>query len=281
MSYLLTSVVRSGILIFIFISVGCCQKPEDRFTRIRGKQQHILDVGTGKPAVVFVSGFGDRVSSWMHVQRDVAKLTRTISYDRAGLGESEMLSANRSLDTLISELNELLKNENVEPPYILVGHSYGGHIIRYFAHRHPRQVAGLVLVDASVEYMEEEFKRTRTPSEIRSYDSLSRHGRDPNWPDGVRREADYFKQNNNRMKGIRFDKDIPATIITAMKTPESSFKFLQGTDTIKVNLHRRWVAESPHLKLVFANNSGHYIQFDEPQVVIAEIAAFVNIQRGR
>jgi pimeloyl-ACP methyl ester carboxylesterase len=278
-SIYLASHMRSIILTFLVIAVACGQKPEDRFTEIRGKRQHVLDVGAGRPAVVFVSGFGDRVSSWMSVQRKVAELTRTISYDRAGLGESEMLSADRSLDTLVFELNEILKKEKVEPPYILVGHSYGGHIIRYFAHKHPDRVAGLVLVDATVEHMEDEFKRTKTLPEIKSYDSLSEHGRDPNWADGVRREADYFKKNNDTMKGIPFNKNIPGTIITALNTPESDFRFLKGVNEMKVNLHKRWVAESPHLKHVFANKSGHYVQFDEPQLVINEIKALINARR--
>jgi pimeloyl-ACP methyl ester carboxylesterase len=162
----------------------------------------------------------------------------------------------------------------------LVGHSYGGHIIRYFAHKHPERVAGLVLVDATVEHMEDEFRRIKAPAEIKSYDSLSEHWRDPNWSEGVRQEADYFKNNNNMIKGITFNKDIPATIITAMNTPESSFKFLHGVNEMKVTLHKQWVIKSPHLKHVFANKSGHYVQFDEPQLVAEETKALVNGQRA-
>jgi len=176
----------------------------------------------------------------------------------------------------VFELIELLEKENVEPPYILVGHSYGGHIIRYFTHKYPERVAGLLLIDATVEFMEDEFKRTKSPAEIRSYDSLSEYGKDPNWPEGTRREADYFKVNNNTMKDIPFNKDIPATIITAMNTPESSFKFLKGVNEMKVTLHKRWVSESHHLKLIYANKSGHYVQFDEPQLVVDEIKAFID-----
>jgi pimeloyl-ACP methyl ester carboxylesterase len=272
--------MRFTSMIFLAITLACGQKPEDRFTDIRGTRQHLLDVGTGKPVAVFVSGFGDRVSSWMSVQRKVAELTRTLSYDRAGLGESEMLSENRSLDTIIFELNEILQKEKVQSPYILVGHSYGGHIIRYFAHKHPERVAGLVLVDATVEHMEDEFRRIKRPSEIKSYDSLSEHWRDPNWSEGVQREADYFKNNNNMIKDITFNKNIPATIITAMNTPKSNFKFLWDANEMKVSLHKRWVIESPHLKHIFANKSGHYVQFDEPQLVIEEIKTLVNAQRA-
>jgi hypothetical protein len=64
-----------------------------------------------------------------------------------------------------------------------------------------------------------------------------------------------------------------------MKAPEVSFEFLQGVHEMKVALHKRWVADSPHLKHVFANKSGHYAQFDEPQLVIDEIKALVKAQR--
>jgi pimeloyl-ACP methyl ester carboxylesterase len=271
--------MRSLIFLVAIIAVGCTQKPADRFTTIRGKSQHILDLGTGSPAVIFISGFGDRVSSWMAVQKQIAEATRTLSYDRSGLGESEMLSKDRSLDSIVFELNEILKEENIRPPYILVGHSYGGHIARYFAHQQSEQVVGLLLVDATVEHMEDEFKRLKTPDEIRRYDSLSEHGKDPSWKEGVRREADYFKQNNHKIKTVPFNKTIPTTVITAMNTPAPTFDFLQGVNEMKVTLHKQWAAESPHIRHVFANKSGHYVQFDEPDLVIKEVMILIRDAR--
>jgi pimeloyl-ACP methyl ester carboxylesterase len=266
--------MRFPLLLFAVLLVGCDKKPEDRFVEIRGKAQHILDVGSGSPVVVFVSGFGDRVSSWMNVQRKVAEKTRTLSYDRAGLGESEPFGKNRSLDSIIVELNEILETERVNPPFILVGHSYGGHIIRYFANQYPEKVAGLLLVDPTVEYMKEEFRRLKSPEDIRRYDSLSEHGKDPTWKEGVRNEADYFEQNNETIKGIPFG-SIPTTVITAMNTPEPTFDFLRGANEMKVTLHKRWVNDAPQIRHVFAEKSGHYVQFDEPDLVVAEILLLV------
>jgi pimeloyl-ACP methyl ester carboxylesterase len=263
------------------LGVCCKQKPADHLIKIDGKYQHVLDTGSGKPAVIFVSGFGDRVSSWMSVQPKVAGVTRTLSYDRAGLGESQMLGKDRSLDSIVSELNQILKAENVAPPYILVGHSYGGHIIRYFANKQPDQVAGLLLVDPTVEHMEDEFRRLKTPAETKSYDSISELSRDPAWSEGVRREADYFKGNNNKMKSLRFNKSIPTTVITAMNTPEPTFKFLKGINDMKVTLHKRWSSESPHIRHVFANKSGHYVQFDEPELVINELMLLIQNDTAR
>jgi pimeloyl-ACP methyl ester carboxylesterase len=266
--------MRTSILLLVLLTICCKQKPADRFTQIRGKSQHILDLGAGKPAVVFISGFGDRVSSWSAVQKKVAEVTRTLSYDRAGLGESEMISKNRSLDSIVFELTEILAAEHVDPPYILVGHSYGGHFARYFAHKHPEKVVGLLLVDATVEYMEDEFRKLKTPEEKKKYDSLAERGHDP-WTEEVRNESNYFKLNNKRIKGLTFNSAIATTVITAMNTPDPAFDFLHGLNEMKVNLHKRWVTEFPHIRLVFANKSGHYVQFDEPELVINELILLI------
>src|SRR5688572_26624427 len=105
--------MRVLVLFFVVMILGCDSKPPDRIIMIQGKKQHILEKGKGSPSVVFVSGFGDRVSSWMAVQHTIAEETRTLSYDRAGLGESDMRGKNRSLDSVVFELNQILEHEGV------------------------------------------------------------------------------------------------------------------------------------------------------------------------
>lgn len=205
----------------------------------------------------------------------MSKFTRTISYDRAGIGKSALTVKNRSLDKLIHELNTILERENIEGPYILVGHSYGGHIIRYFAHVYHDKAAGMVLIDPSVEYMDVEIRRLKTPAEVKSYDSLMKHGRDRTWPEGVKREADYFGLNELRMKEIRFPNEIPITVLTAMNKGESRHSFLKGVNQIALNLHKKWTIDAPHIRLVPAHRSGHFIEFDEPELVINEIKAML------
>ena len=263
--------------IAILLCLTCCtaKKEADRYVEIDGSPQHILDLGSGGPVVVFVPGFGSDLKAYSRVQRAVSKLTRTISYDRAGIGKSALTVKNRSLDTLIYELNTILESESIRGPYVLVGHSYGGHIIRYFAHTHPDKVAGMVLIDPSVEYMDDEIRRLKTPAEVKSYDSLMEHGRDPAWPEGVRREADYFGANELRIKEIPFPDEIPITVLTAMNMGESRYPFLKGVSQIARDLRERWLIDAPHIKLVPAHRSGHFIQFDEPELVINEIKAMI------
>jgi pimeloyl-ACP methyl ester carboxylesterase len=69
------------------------------------------------------------------------------SYDRGGLGWSERCRRPRTLEQITRELESLLRAAEIGPPYVLVGHSFGGLVIRAFAHERPDQVAGLVFVD--------------------------------------------------------------------------------------------------------------------------------------
>ena len=277
------TIASRAVFIISLLLVGCTEsKISDRFVEINGKSQHILDEGSEQPVVVFVTGFGDDLHAYDGIRKSLSKTTRTFSYDRAGLGKSELTTKNRSLDTLVFELNQILTQENMPEPYVLVGHSYGGHIVRYFAHLYPEKVGGIVLIDPSVEFLDTEIRNSKTPAEIESYDSLYEHGRDPSWTEGVSREANYFRENEKllREKGIQFPQNIPTTVITAMNMGESSFKFLRGVSKIKADLHKRWVSNSPHIRLVLAQKSGHYVHYDEPQLVIDEVTAVVGTQRN-
>lgn len=85
--------------------------------------------------------------SWSLVQPDVARITRACTYDRAGFGWSHAGPLPRTAGRVANELAQLLRSAEIPPPYVLVGHSFGGLVMRIFAARHPELTAGLVLVD--------------------------------------------------------------------------------------------------------------------------------------
>jgi pimeloyl-ACP methyl ester carboxylesterase len=85
--------------------------------------------------------------SWSEVQPKVADFTRVASYDRGGFGWSSPASEPRRVDILVAELRRGLKAASLDPPYVLVGHSYGGFVAKMFFSLHPEEVAGMVLVD--------------------------------------------------------------------------------------------------------------------------------------
>ena len=108
---------------------------------------YVERMGAGSPSVVFDAALGASSLSWALVQPAIAEETLTLSYDRAGLGRSEAGPMPRTASRIVDELRLLLDRAGVPPPFVLVGHSFGGMISRLFASRYLREMAGLVLVD--------------------------------------------------------------------------------------------------------------------------------------
>lgn len=106
---------------------------------------------SGAPAVIIEAGAGDHHISWSAVVRLISPFARVYSYDRAGLSRSEDSPGERTAEAIAGELSLLLKAAYVEPPYVLVAHSYGGIIAREFLALKGDDVVGMVLVDASHE----------------------------------------------------------------------------------------------------------------------------------
>src|SRR5574339_399903 len=116
---------------------------------VGGYRLHISCSGSGSPTVVIVAGLGDWSTTWGGVvQPEVAKTTRVCTYDRAGLGWSDTSPLPSDAAQFAKELHTLLQNANVPGPYVMVGHSLGGFIVRVFAHDYASEVAGVVLVDS-------------------------------------------------------------------------------------------------------------------------------------
>ena len=119
-----------------------------RWERVgNGSELYLFEMGGGEPTVVFESGIGATHLNWRHIQQSVAQFTRTISYDRAGLGWSSSSQTARTPANVAAELHEMLHGAGIRPPFILVGHSFGGLVMRRFALLYPEEVAGVLLID--------------------------------------------------------------------------------------------------------------------------------------
>ncbi|MBH5318880.1 alpha/beta hydrolase [Paenibacillus sp. GSMTC-2017] len=112
---------------------------------------HAIITGNGKSTVVLESGMGGVSLDWSLVQHEISGHATVLSYDRAGFGFSNRLLKMPTCQQYVEDLRCLLHTKQLKPPYILVGHSYGGMIIRLFASQYRDEVAGLVLVDAAHE----------------------------------------------------------------------------------------------------------------------------------
>jgi pimeloyl-ACP methyl ester carboxylesterase len=113
----------------------------------RGCKLYLLEKGSGGPTVLFESGIAATNLNWHHVQGQVAQFTRTLSYDRGGLGWSSAAASARTPGNIAVELHAMLEYAGIKPPYVLVGHSFGGLVMRRFALLYPGEVSGMILVD--------------------------------------------------------------------------------------------------------------------------------------
>jgi len=107
--------------------------------------------GQGSPTVVLEAGLADSLDTWRRLQPDIAQFARVCSYDRAGYGYSDPGPMPRTSDRIASELHAALLSAGEKPPYLLVGHSFGGFNVRVFNGKYSDQVGGLVLIDATQE----------------------------------------------------------------------------------------------------------------------------------
>jgi pimeloyl-ACP methyl ester carboxylesterase len=118
---------------------------------VGGYRLHINCQGKGNPTVVMEAGLTEPSLMWALVAPQVSNTTRVCVYDRAGLGWSDASPKPRTATIMVEELHTLLKNANIAGPYVMVGHSTGGMLVRLYAHSYPAEVVGMVLVDAQHE----------------------------------------------------------------------------------------------------------------------------------
>lgn len=125
--------------------------PSGRLIDLGGYRMHLYCTGKGSPTVILSPGSGDFSFDWGLVQPGVAKITRVCSYDRSGEAWSDLGPTPRTMTQEVFDLHRALAKADIFGPYILVGHSSGGMVMRLFAALHPTEVIGMVLVDGSHE----------------------------------------------------------------------------------------------------------------------------------
>lgn len=149
--------------------------PPGKLVDVGGWKIHLHCTGTSKPnapTVVLESGSGDFSFDWSLVQPGVASFARVCSYDRAGHAWSDLGPRPRTMKQIVYELHTALAKLGIKPPFVLVGQSFGGLLVRTVATEYPKEVAGLVLVDSTHEdtqlFMNGKVQRMRELSQGRA-----------------------------------------------------------------------------------------------------------------
>ena len=245
----------------------------------------------GQPVIVFESGHGTPMGHWDRILNGVSELAPLVTYDRPGIGESEPDNELPTIKNVSDKLIKILNYLELEPPYVLVGHSLGGVYVRGFAVYYPEMLAGLVIIDPA-DFTEDKVSRRVYYEEI----GMSKERVDemmqaiyygtPNLtvPKSIQEESQVLGElRESEFKEIKqspLPKNIPVHIITGGRfdMPERmrSKEFdEEAVFRIKMrNRVARWtdVIQSVDKGMLFySGDAGHFVHYDDPELVISSI----------
>ncbi|WP_404802156.1 alpha/beta fold hydrolase [Bacillus infantis] len=239
---------------------------KEKFVNIKDCTLFIRNMGenNGNPTIILEAGYGDHSKAWDPVIEELSTLSRVFTYDRAGLGKSERSSSPRTSGEMVKELKQLLTAAGIAPPYLLVGHSFGGGNMRMYATEYPEEVCGLILIDSTPEEYRERFLPTMPEDFQEAYHK--QFVREGNY--------DEFMESLQQLKDTRRRLDVPLIVLSAGKKAYYSAE----SQALWNDMQRELLEISSHGELVIAENSAHYIQRDEPEVIVDAVRKLIDLQ---
>jgi pimeloyl-ACP methyl ester carboxylesterase len=247
----------------------------DRLVDAAGVKLHIHCDGVrapGAPLVVLEAGAGNGARTWNDVVAPIAQFARVCAYDRQGLGSSERTPKPESFGEVVETLHALLQAADEGAPFVMVGHSYGGALIRLYAARYPSQVTGLVLIDSSHEDQLRRFAGLPAPPPPPAPAAMSAVPGLPAPAVQQMTETIDLPGMEREMTKTAWRANIPLVVLT--RTPPTDAR-ADPRDQIWQELQRELATRSPQGEQIVAKKSGHYIQNDEPPLVIDAVRRVV------
>lgn len=282
--------------------------PPGRFIDIGSHRLHLFCVGAGRPTVVLEAGVGGFSLEWLGIQRELQGEYRVCSYDRGGYGWSEAGPRPRTAARLAKELALVLELGGEEWPYLLVGHSFGGYTVQYFAKRYPQRTAGIVLVDSS--HPEQVRRLPALPqwsmSEPRFTGGLGRYI--ASWPELPQhfpaevkdlafalmqtrkaRQAQYYELREFLTSGDEIRQagpmpDVPAVVLSRGDRAWPSGSVGDRVESLWFEMQGELAQALPRARHFVIAGSAHHIHLDRPREVVqairtvaAEVAACTTV----
>lgn len=216
--------------------------------------------GEGEHTLVFESGLGDNYESWYKLL-NLAETNQVIAYNRAGYEPSETAANERSIVQLAEDLHQVILSKSKNVKVILVGHSLGGAVIRYYAVQHPEMVEGMVFVDSS----HEGFEVMTQEQEDDMVQFFNGEGLLQ-----IAKEAEQFIENFETLGALATLPDVPTVVLTSIRDRDGE------NETRWINAHATLGENLTNFTHITTENSGHYIQVDEPQLVLEAISTLLD-----
>lgn len=253
---------------------------------VGGYRLFLQSFGRGRPTVVFECGSGDGAASLANLAHQVQHFTRAVIYDRAGLGESDPAPRPRTIQDTVTDLHTLLETAQVPGPYLLVGHSLGGLIVRLFAHQYPSSVAGLVLLDIPhPEQARRELQHLPPPSPAEpAVLTAFRQQMLAEWSDPSSTDEGFdLAASAVQVQAAGHLGDVPLVVITAgidEWDTESPPAIARALADDWLHMQQELAALSTNGTHIIATESTHAIQDCQPDLVVDVIRKLVEDIRG-
>jgi pimeloyl-ACP methyl ester carboxylesterase len=248
----------------------------DRDVTFSGTTVHLRCGGTrraGAPLVVLEAGAGGGINSWASVPSSIAAFARVCAYDRPGTGASASAQYPTFLKAIdhASFVRGVMQAANEPPPYVMVGHSFGGIIVSLYAMAYPADVKGIVLVDSSHEDQQRRMEPITGPPPPKRIPLTPPPGVPPPPPPGLRME-DFSEE----LRKTPFRGDIPLVVLTGTRPPLSNDPIEIALQPVFLELHRDLASRSPRSAHVLLPNSGHLVPRDDPKAVTDAVRRVLN-----
>jgi len=268
------------------------ETPPGRMIDVGGYRLHLYCRGHGHPVVVFDAGLGGFSMDWIFVQSLLEGDAEVCAYDRAGYGWSDPGPAPRDSDQIATELVALLHNADLPPPYVLVGHSFGGYNVEIFAKNNPREVAGIVLVEAS--HPEQSDRLPHLPAETGRPDRgmlvtffdpsvVYEHYPEQYWHPigGLMSSGKALRAQQRELRNfdvsaaqVRMAGDlprVPLVVVTRGRRVWPETPLGDSMEKAWAELQHELALSAPGGRQLIARRSGHLVHLDEPEIVVEAV----------
>jgi pimeloyl-ACP methyl ester carboxylesterase len=247
----------------------------------------MMKAGQGIPLVILEAGAGDDSTTWKSIFQAVAQFTQVMAYDRAGVGQSDSVLRPRTALQLTDDLHKLLRVAQLEGPYILVGHSLGALITRLYAQHYPQDVIGLVLLDGPHPDQRNRFATALMAAGYHQHEVVQpilemAAGVEPeDHPEGLD-----FARSLAQVDPTQTFGELPLVVVASGKShaevmpdlpPQAALAFDQAWDEMQRDI-TKLSTKGVH---VTAQKSGHYIHWDEPELVVETIHQVVRTMQDK
>ncbi|MGG3944258.1 alpha/beta hydrolase [Peribacillus psychrosaccharolyticus] len=269
--------------------------------KINDRVIHTIDSGSddSKYTVILDAGLSCCSIDWFYIQPQVSEFSKVISFDRAGYGWSSSVKGKYTSENVVEDLIKVLGKLNAKPPYVLVGHSFGGLNMRLFASKYPEKVAALILIDSVHEKrylsseLDEERKnihkknlrlfrlgyitsslgiprllkqpvgRKRLPEPYQKY--INYIGYNPKTFEAVYKEFFYSEESASQLKDSKpLNKELPITVISSNNNDASWVE------------HQNILSNLTNNTIQIKTDDGHSIHLENPKIVIEAIKEVIN-----